>query len=287
MSKITGLLSKYIDKVPNWVWYILGGIVAVLVLGYAGLLVYRWYSREQEEDLEEQIEILKGELESRYSSSKYAKQVIELELAAFTKVAELKAAHKYVVELGDPERIRLIEEQLHQIENLKQDLGQVVIHHEQAEARLRGLVTSVKPPLGKNALKATTGQIVLVRHMGKYAAILPIDQASEERGSFIRYFWWYQPDGTGILTNSNALTGFGETGEGKGNQITAGPLKLGWSKSKDGLGWIYFGPTVVPSPDYELAYTSQSDVSKIDAATYVYLKPDLDDDEEDSDEDDE
>src|SRR3712207_5650116 len=48
-----------------------------------------------------------------------------------------------------------------------------------------------------NSVRLPTGRILVVRYAGKYGAIQAIDQASEERGGFIRYAWWYQPDGSG------------------------------------------------------------------------------------------
>lgn len=284
-------IQKNLDKVkavfkdvPEKVWIIAGVLIAVLVLGYIGFKLYQRFTEDNGEELEEQIEQFKIELQTRYGSSKYAKSVIELELTAFRKIAHLKTYYSEAVEQNDTEKARLIEEQIQQIEILQKELRESALRHEEAEARLRSAVAILHPPLGKKAMRLLTGQILLIRHLGKFAAVQAIDQASGDRGGFIRYVWWYQPDGTGVFTNSSTVTGFGETGEGKGNQLEIGPFKLSWSKSDDGAGWVYFGPTVVPSPDFELAYTSEADISKIDAATYVFLKPDVNEDDEDEEE---
>lgn len=284
-------IQKYLDKVkalfkdvPEKVWIIAGVVIAVLVLGYVGFKLYKKFTDDDGEELEEKIEEFKNELQTRYGSSKYAKSVIELEVTAFRKTAHLKALHSEAVEQNEDEKARLIEEQIQQIEILQKELRESALRHEEAEAKLRSAVAILHPPLGKKAMRLLTGQILLIRHLGKYAAVQAIDQASGDRGGFVRYAWWYQPDGTGIFTNSSAVTGFGETGEGKGNQMEIGPIKLSWSKSDDGAGWVYFGPTVVPSPDFELAYTSETDISKVDAATFVFLKPDVDEDDEEEEE---
>lgn len=273
-------ITKFFSGVPKKFWYIAGIIVAVLILAYIGYKIYLRFASDDDEELEEKIEQLKADLQSRFGSSKYAKTVIELEVAAFRKVAQLKAYSGVATEQEDTERVRLLEEQIQQIEVLLRELRESVLRHEEAEARLRSVVTNLQPPHGKKAMRLLTGQILLIRHLGKYAAVQAIDQASVDRGGFIRYVWWYQPDGTGIFTTPSVLTGFGETGEGKGNQLEIGSFKLSWSKSEDGTGWVYFGPSIVPSPDFELAYTAETDITKIDAASYVFLRPEIDEDDE-------
>ncbi|HWI54412.1 MAG TPA: hypothetical protein VNT57_01860 [Desulfobacteria bacterium] len=287
MDKITAYIdkiTKFFGKVPEKYWYIALGLIVVIVLAFVGYKVYEKFMSGEDEDLEEKIEQLKTDLQSRYGSSKYAKSVIEMEVAAFKKTAQLKTYANEAGEQNDTEKVRLLEEQVRQIETLLRELRESALRHEEAEAKLRSIITNVQPPHGKRAMRLLTGQILLIRHLGKYAAVQAIDQASADRGGYIRYVWWYQPDGSGVFTAPETLTGFGETGEGKGNQLEIGPLKLSWSKSDDGTGWVYFGPTIVPSPDFELAYTSETDIAKIDAAAFVFLKPERDEDDEDEEE---
>lgn len=284
INEYTDKISKLLSKVPEKYWYLAAGLIGVIVLAYVGYKIYLKYMSGDDEELEEKIEQLKADLQSRYGSSKYAKSVIELEVAAFKKTAQLKTYANEAAEQKDEEKVRLLEEQIRQIETLLKELRESALRHEEAEARLRSIITNIQPPHGKKAMRLLTGQILLIRHLGKYAAVQAIDQASADRGGYIRYVWWYQPDGTGTFTTPEAMTGFGETGEGKGNQLEIGSFKLSWSKSDDGTGWVYFGPTVVPSPDFELAYTAETDISKIDAASYVFLKPEVDEDDEDEEE---
>ncbi|HWI55490.1 MAG TPA: hypothetical protein VNT57_07340, partial [Desulfobacteria bacterium] len=275
-------------KVPGGkYWYVVAIIIGVVILAYAGYKLYQKYMSGDDEELEEKIELLKADLQSRYGSSKYAKSVIEMELAAFRKTAQIKVYANEAIEQNDTEKVRLLEEQIRQIETLLRELRESALRHEEAEARLRSIIVNVQPPHGKKAMRLLTGQILLIRHLGKYAAVQAIDQASADRGGYVRYVWWYQPDGTGTFTKPETMTGFGETGEGKGNQLEIGPLKLSWSKSDDGTGWVYFGPTIVPSPEFELAYTSETDISKIDASAYVFLKPEIDEDDENEEEEEE
>lgn len=280
IDKITKLFGDSSDK-----WWLAVVVIAVIVLVYGGYKIYQKYMSSDDEELEEKIELLKADLQSRYGSSKYAKGVIEIELAAFRKTELLRTYANEAVEQNDTEKLRLLEEQIKQIEVLLKELRESALRHEEAETRLRSIIINFQPPHGKKAMRLLTGQILLIRHLGKYAAIQAIDQASASRGGFVRYVWWYQPDGTGIFTTSQTMIGFGETGEGKGNQLEIGPVKLAWSKSDDGTGWVYFGPTIVPSPDFELAYTAETDISKIDAAAYVFFKSEKDEDDEEDEED--
>lgn len=280
----TDKITKFFGKVPEKYWYILAVIVGVSILAYAGYKIYKKYMSDDEE-LEEKIEQFKEELELRYGSSKYAKSIIEMELAAFRKTAQIRTYVNEAVKQEDTEKARLLEEQISQIETLLKELRESALRHEDAEARVRSIIINIQPPHGKKAMRLLTGQILLIRHLGKYAAVQAIDQASAERGGFIRYVWWYQPNGTGLFTSPETMTGFGETGEGKGNQLQIGPLKLSWSKSEDGTGWVYFGPTIVPSPEFEMAYTAETDIAKIDASTFIFLKPDIDEDDEEEDDD--
>jgi hypothetical protein len=140
---------------------------------------------------------------------------------------------------------------------------------------LRRYVAQHRP----NSVTLPTGRILVVRYAGKYGAIKAIDQASEKRGGFIRYAWWYQPDGSGSFISSTAETGYGETrdyvptnGEpGIGTirhtpSLEIGPIELEWSMASDGYGYVYNGPPGHHSEEYELGLTNDTDISRVDGA---------------------
>jgi hypothetical protein len=146
---------------------------------------------------------------------------------------------------------------------------------------LRRYVAQHRP----NSVTLPTGRILVVRYDGKYGAIKAIDQASEKRGGFIRYAWWYQPDGSGSFISSTAETGYGETrdyaprdgGPDIGTirqtpSLEIGPVELEWSMASDGYGYVYYGPPGNHSEEYELALTNETDISRVDGAHLDFLQ---------------
>ncbi len=142
------------------------------------------------------------------------------------------------------------------------------------EVRRKETDRSQHPYYSGNAINVPDGRILVVRHSGKYGALKPLEQTSMERGASIRYQWWYQPDGSSSFTNSSVQTGYGEAREGasSGPRLLIGPIELEWSVCGDRLGWVYFGPLGGHSPDYELALTSETDISKLDLSRLQFLR---------------
>jgi hypothetical protein len=121
-----------------------------------------------------------------------------------------------------------------------------------------------------------TGQIVVVRHGEQHGAILAIDQASEERGRFVQYCWWYRPDAL-RFTESGTATGCAASSEsdpGEQPSVEFGPISLEWSMGGDGLGWIYFGPPNQWSEEYELAHTATGDIAQVDPSVLTFHRYD-------------
>lgn len=263
-------------------WTMIGSLVAVLTLfGAVGVTGFRSLRRgieanirEQFEPLRLQNERLRDELESRYRFPTYAKEVIELsEVATTQKIEQLKAQYEAALQEKDQARAEELEAQLSEVERLQLEMQQLSSEREELKERLRSLMVVRPPHQGTNGISLPTGMILFVRHQRKYGAVLAVDQASSSRGSFIRYVWWYQPDGTGNLVNANAQTGFAETREaypGPSPRLHIGPIVLEWSVGGDGVGWVYYGPSSSPSPDYEFALSRIHDISKIDASTLPF-----------------
>lgn len=113
-----------------------------------------------------------------------------------------------------------------------------------------------------------TGLILVVKHKDKYGAVQAIDQSGKDRGAFIKYVWWYQPNGTGTFLDKDVQNNFSVTKEdypGQSPMLEIGPIKLQWSMGGEGRGWVYFGPEVSGSTEYELAVTRLIDITKVDA----------------------
>lgn len=267
-------MNQLIQSGPAAFWFIVFFLLIFLVIfGTMFLVTYRKLRQGITVDVFEQAERLRGSMEPLFRSIKSAQEIVELELITDHKLVELNMHLESAVRNNDYEKTRKMELEIENIHLLQKELRQAFKHREATEIKIRNVVFNQTPQLGANAVSLLTGQILIIRHDGKYGAIQAIDQASEERGSFIRYAWWYQSDGTCVFTNSTTQLGFGQTGEGQGCQLELGPIKLSWSKCDDGAGWIYFGPTIVPSADYELAYSNQTDISRVDTASYTFMKP--------------
>lgn len=259
-------------------WTMVGAVVAVLSLfGAIGVAALRKLRRSIESSIREQFEPLRlqnerlrDELENRFRFPAYARDVIELsELATNRKIEQLKIQYETALVEKDQTKADSLQAQVGEIERLRSEMLQLSNEREELKGRLQSLMVVRPPHQGTNAISLPTGLILVVRHADRYGALLPVDQASDKRGSFIRYIWWYQADGSANLLSSTAQTGYGEAREsypGIPPQLRIGPVALEWSIGDDGYGWVYYGPTSKPSPDYEFALSSSHDISKVDAA---------------------
>jgi photosystem II stability/assembly factor-like uncharacterized protein len=122
------------------------------------------------------------------------------------------------------------------------------------------------------SLPLFTGEILLVRHEGKYGAVRAIEQTSKGRGGCIRYEWWYQPDGSGSFVNKNALTGIAEAREVYPAPglflapfLQVGPIVLGWWVGGEGQGWVPFRHPDRLNIVYGLVITKKTDIKSVDA----------------------
>lgn len=268
-------MSNFLPTNPIAYWIVIGLLfvffAVVSIISLVSLNRVKKALREQFGFLSEQNERMR--IEQLLSFSKQTKEFAELTgVMTDKKLEELEKMHENAVKENDSEKAELVASKRDEIKLLRIQLLDAAENKDKLESKLRNAVLTSGPVLGMNALKIYTGQILLVRYQNKYGAVQPVEQAAGERGAFVRYVWWYQPDGSGIFTNENAQYGFGETGETMGSQLEIGPLKLSWSRCDEGIGWVYFGPTVVPSPEYELVIANEVDISKIDAVSYVFAK---------------
>ncbi len=126
------------------------------------------------------------------------------------------------------------------------------------------------------AIRMLDGNIVVIRHDGVYAAVKPLAQTGAEEGASIRYRWWYQSDGSTILSGGDLGEGYGETGEqypGTDPVLTVGPMQLKWSVCDAGSGWLYHSSANGSGNIYDLALSDCPSISDLgDAAQLEFYR---------------
>lgn len=221
---------------------------------------------------------LREELDLRFRLPAFATDAVKLtEVAAERKIEDLTRQYEDAVAAQNNERAEILESQLKEVGQLRARLETVSAERDKLQARLQDAVVIGHPPRGTNGIGLQTGLILLIRHHGRYSAVQAVQHAASNPGrerNFVRYVWWHQPDGSGIFVNENAQFGSGLAHEGQGSTRTdvlqIGPIKIQWSAGSNNYGWVYFGPTTSPDPEYELAHTREIDISKINAGSPVH-----------------
>ena len=254
-------------------WTAVGSIVATLTLlgGSAVWLLSSLKKRATREldDLRNENARLRQDIETHLRVPSFGLEAIKLtEIAAETRVAEIEKKYNQAIDAKDQATADQLSKQIAQIHLLRKQVESADIEREQLRLKLQSALVPTQPIVLENAVGLRTGSILVVRKDGKYGAIQAIDQSSNTRGSFIKYAWWYQPDGSGQFLSPSTLSGFGEAKEcypGPGPLLRVGPIDIKWSIGGDGQGWVYFhGP--FSSTSCALAPTHQVDISKINAA---------------------
>jgi len=224
--------------------------------------------------LKEQNEWLKTQIEQRLQLPTFAMNAVELtEKSAQLRIEELKREHEQALRSRDEAKSGELASAVQELETLKKRLQELNAERNRIVHRVEGVLRAREPVDSTNGFGLPTGPILLVRQDGKVGALKAIDQASDRRGKFIRYAWWFIPDGSTDFSSPDTEFGFGETGEhvSTNPQLTIGPISVTWSMGGDGLGWVYYG-TTSGSPDYELAITQEADISRVDASHYRFFK---------------
>ncbi len=166
--------------------------------------------------------------------------------------------------------------EIQELERIRGQLTQVANERDLLHQQLQYSVLARPSQHGKNAVGLPTGPILLVKHQDRYGAVKAIDQASDKRGKFVRYVWWYQPDADAAdFLSAVTKTGIGETKEdypGPLPQLKIGPIELEWSMGGDGQGWVYYGPSSTRSEEYELALTNEVDITRVRVDRYEFQK---------------
>lgn len=225
-------------------------------------------------------ERIRQELDTRLQLPSYGLDAVMLtELAAERRIDELEEKHKKAVSEKDEQLAKTINKQKQHIVKLSTDLNKLQSQQLNIKQDLQGAIVTKAPVFQKNAIGLPTGLILLIHHAGKYGAVQAIEQAKMDRGAFIRYVWWYQPDGSTKFLNTNTQFGYLETREnyqGPPPLLQIGSIKLEWSVGGEGHGWVYYGPSSSPSLEYELALTNHISISNVDAGEADFKLPMID-----------
>jgi hypothetical protein len=229
------------------------------------------------EPLRDENRRLREDLETRLRLPSFGLEAVRLtELAAQRQIEEVEERYKRAIEEHDQQLAQSLRNQLAELGNLRSELARANDEKSRLESALRAAITHRQPARSTNGVQLLTGLILVVKHNGCYGAVQAVDQAGDKRGKFIRYFWWFQPDGSGVFTTPGVQSGYAETREGipgVSPRLQIGPIALEWSMGGDGSGWVYFGPSSSPSRGYQLLVTSEIDISRIDASMLPLLDP--------------
>jgi hypothetical protein len=268
-------LFLFLDMIKDWglFWTAVSAVVALLVM-IGGLLI--WIVNQFFIDpVKQENKQLKREIDTKLQLPSYSLDAVRLtELATKRKIEEIEIEYEKAVEEKDEQLASELSKHLKEIEQLRNKLEKVSNERTSLQQNLQTSLSNREFIHAGNALGLPTGFIMLIKQDDKYGALKAIDQSSRNRGSFIKYYWWYQPDGTGKFTSSSVQFGYEEGSEGKTGSdfLEIGPIKLEWSAGSEGQGWVYFGSTR-PSEEIELVVTTEIDISRIDAKDFNFLKP--------------
>ena len=258
-------------------WTAVGSIVATLtLLGGSALWLFSSLKKgatRELDDLRGENTRLRQDIEAKLKVPSFGLDAIKLtEIAAEKRIAEIEAKYQQAINSKDQGLVEQLAKQIAQIDTLRKQVESADSEREQLRLRLQSALAPTQPTVSENAVGLLTGTILVIRKDGKYGAVQAIDQSSDKRGSFIKYAWWYQPDGSGQFLSSSTLSGFGEAREsypGPGPLLKVGPIDIEWSIGGDGQGWVYFhGP--FSSAGCELAPTGQVDITKIHADALTF-----------------
>jgi hypothetical protein len=223
-------------------------------------------------------------------------RVQAVEEDARRKVEELEQKKESALRANKQEHAQRLAAQLQEIERLRTRLEEA----ETERGRLSGLsqelenaISAPEPVYSGNSVSLSNGYTLVVRYAGMYGALQAVEQwgHAHNRRPFIRYAWWYQPDGSGTFASPDTERGFGATEEpftleqlnasmqqGRGLRadrqptLQIGPIDLEWSIAGNGMGYVYFGPYGNHSDEYELAVTNEVDITKVDGSLLNFFR---------------
>ena len=270
-----------IDWRSETLWAAVAAVAALL--GILGPL-FAWFASSVRrsitsavQPLREENARLRADMDTRLRLPSFTLDAVRLtEMAAERRVEQLQLEHGAAVEAKDRELASTLTEQMSQIQDLRNQLDAASAERNRLSSSLRSKIDERMASDPPHAATFLTGPIVVMRRQGKYAAVQAIDQASQARGAFIKYAWWYNPDGGSRFTSANVLHGFAIAGEQDPHRpptLEIGPLRVPWSIGGDGQGWLYFHRGAIPPDGCELSLTDEIDISKVDGSKLQFRPP--------------
>ena len=263
----------FFDWVENWSLFWTGTGTLIALLSFIGLLVKKIFI----DPYKEENQRLRNEIDTRLQYPSYGLETAKLtELQMNRKIDEIKNKYEIALKDKDEKLAKKLAEHIQEIENLKSNLDRISKEHLALKEDLDFSLPNVEYVHSGNALRLPTGFILLIKCNGKFGALKAIDQSFKRgRGAFIKYYWWYQPNGSGIFTTAEVKSGYDYADESgkKSYLLNIGPIALHWSSAGEGLGWVYFKNENDSGAEIELVVSDEIDITKINAGSYEFLKP--------------
>jgi hypothetical protein len=283
-------------------WTALGVLVTVAIALATGLFaLYRHLDGKIERSfdarLDAKLRTPTFALESLEATERAAlARVQAAEEAAKRQAEKLEQERESALQANQQEHAQRLAVRLQEIETLRTRLEEAETERGRLSQELENAISAPQPQYSGNSVSLLNGYILVVRYAGMYGALQAVEQwghaphAPNSR-PFIRYAWWYQPDGSGTFASPDTERGFGATEEPftleefdvarrpvirlKSDHwptLQIGPIHLEWSSARDGLGYVYFGPPGHHSDEYELAVTSEVNIMKVDASRLNFFQ---------------
>jgi hypothetical protein len=310
MSVVVGLLTHMEstnavgkalrDLFTSGVFWTAVGVLLTLAIALAGGLfaLYRHLDSKAERSfdarLDARLRTPTFALESIAATERAAEARVQAAAeAAQRRVEALEQERDTALRTNDQEHAQRLATRLDEIKLLRVRLREAETDRNRLSHDLETAITAPQQEYSGNSVSLLRGYILVVRHAGKYGAMQAVEQrtyAPNER-PFIRYAWWYQPDGSGNFSSPGTQRGFDETSEPftleetqpeaqrhrrprvvQWPNLQIGPINLEWSTARDGKGYVYFGPHGNHSDEYELAISNELDITKVDGSRLEFFR---------------
>jgi hypothetical protein len=289
MNAISDLLTSYLF------WTAEGVVVPLLLALAAGAFaLFRYVDGKIERGVDAQVDARLRTptfaLESLEATERAASARVQ---AAERQVEELEQERETALRENNQEHARRLATRLQEIETLRTRREEAETERGRLSQELENTISAPQPQYSGNSVSLLNGYILVVRYAGMYGALQAVEQwgHAPNRPPFIRYAWWYQPDGSGTFASPDTERGFGATEEPftleqldasmqQGRALRAdrqptlqiGPIRLEWSIAGDGMGYVYFGPYGNHSDEYELAVTNEVDITRVDGSRLNFFR---------------
>jgi hypothetical protein len=293
------------DLLTSDLFWAAAGVLGSLAIALAGgvFALFRYVDGKIERGVDAQVD-------ARLRTPAFALESLEVTeraasarvQAAERQVEELEQERETALRENNQEHAQRLAARLQEIETLRTRLEEAETERGRLSQELENTISAPQAQYSGNSVSLLNGYILVVRYAGMYGALQAVEQwghapHAPNRRPFIRYAWWYQPDGSGTFASPDTERGFGATEEpfsieelarqeppkwgvlnvrelraDRWPTLQIGPIHLEWSTAHDGMGYVYFGPPGNHSDEYELAVTNEVDITRIDGSRLNFFR---------------